>query len=38
MARPENFVFPLMPLKFATDVSFTSANFYNKHRHDVRSP
>lgn len=31
MARPQDFVFPLMPLKFVTDVSCPSANFYNKH-------
>lgn len=38
MARPQDFVFPLMPLKFVTDVSCPSTNFYNKHWPGVRAP
>lgn len=37
MARPQDF-FLLMPLKFVTDVSCPSANFYNKHWPGVRGP
>lgn len=35
---PKQDFFLLMPLKFVTDVSCPSANFYNKHWPGVRGP